>query len=338
MYSFLRNCLFQLSPEASHEVALDWLGAAQRLHLLQWLYDTPRLPTRVMGIDFPNPVGLAAGLDKNGDCYKALLALGFGFVELGTVTPLPQPGSAKPRLFRLTDHNAIINRMGFNNNGLQHLLTQVKTRSPGSVIGINIGKNKITPEERALDDYLIGVNAVYDAADYITVNISSPNTPGLRNLQFGDSLKALLDGIRNRQVALAAERGRYVPVAVKIAPDLSDEELCEIAEILLAFELDAVIATNTTVDRTKVAGDPFAGQTGGLSGAPLMEKSTHAIAVLHSRLGEKVPIIGVGGILSGEDASAKIRAGASLVQIYTGFIFQGPKLIKESVEAIRALA
>lgn len=338
MYSFLRNCLFQLSPETSHEVALDWLGAAERLHLLQWLYSTPRLPTRVMGIDFPNPVGLAAGLDKNGDYYKALLALGFGFVELGTVTPLPQPGNDKPRLFRLTDRNAIINRLGFNNKGLHHLLSQVKRRSPDSVIGINIGKNKITPEERALDDYLIGLNAVYDAADYITVNISSPNTPGLRNLQFGDSLKTLLEGIRNQQVALAAERGRYVPVAVKIAPDLSDEELCEIAGILLSFELDAVIATNTTVDRTKVAGDSLASQTGGLSGAPLMEKSTHAIAVLRSRLGEKVPIIGVGGILSGEDASAKIRAGASLVQIYTGFIFTGPKLIKESVEAIRALA
>lgn len=338
MYSVLRKLLFQFPPEVSHELALDWLGAADRLGMLNMLYERPQAPVTVMGIEFPNPVGLAAGLDKNADYFNALANLGFGFVEVGTVTPKPQAGNPKPRMFRLPEHNAIINRLGFNNKGLAHLLAQVRKRRSGAVLGINIGKNKATPEDKALDDYLLGLNAVYDFADYITVNISSPNTPGLRNLQFGDSLNHLLAGIKNQQVALAAERGRYVPIAVKIAPDMSDSEVEQIAATLVRFEMDAVIATNTTIDREAVKNSAFAHEAGGLSGAPLCAKSTHTIKLLRAAVGDNMPIIGVGGVLCGHDAAAKIAAGASLVQIYSGFIYRGPSLIQESVEAIKSLS
>ena len=290
-----------------------------------------------MGLNFPNPIGLAAGLDKNADYYKAFFSLGFGFVEVGTVTPLPQSGNPKPRLFRLTEHNAIINRMGFNNKGLGHLVNQVKKRDPQKILGINIGKNKITTEENALSDYLQCLNAVYDFADYVTINISSPNTPGLRNLQFGESFHRLLEGIKNQQLKLAQERGRYVPIAVKIAPDMTEDEISSIANTLVAHELDAVIATNTTVSRQGVETSVWMNEAGGLSGAPVRDKSTATIKTLATALSGKMPIIGVGGILSGSDAKAKIEAGASLVQIYTGFIYRGPRLIKESVEAIKTL-
>lgn len=337
MYSVLRNLLFRFQPEVSHELALDWMGAAQRLKLLSAFYRTPSLPVEVMGILFPNPVGLAAGLDKNADYYKALFDLGFGFVEVGTITPKPQAGNPKPRLFRLPEQNAIINRMGFNNKGLAHLVAQVKKRTPDQVLGINIGKNKITPDEHALSDYLTCLNAVYDYADYVAVNISSPNTPGLRNLQFGESFNQLLAGLKAQQQKLTQERGRYVPLAVKIAPDMSDEEITSTAHTLLKFELDGVIATNTTIAREGVEASPFAQEAGGLSGAPVKDKSTHTIKVLKETLADKIPIIGVGGIMTGEDAKEKLQAGAKLVQVYSGFIYRGPELIKESVEAIKTL-
>ena len=336
MYSVLRNLLFQFSPEVSHELALDWLGAAERLKLLSPFYSVPNMPVEAMGLRFPNPVGMAAGLDKNGDFVDALAALGFGFVEIGTVTPKPQPGNPKPRLFRLREQNAIINRMGFNNKGVEHLVARVKKRKSDCVLGINIGKNKVTPEEDALNDYQICMDAVYPYADYITVNISSPNTPGLRNLQFGETFNHLLCGVKERQRSLAERYGKTVPVAVKIAPDMTEEETESIAKTLLSFELDGVIATNTTVGREGVESSIHAEEAGGLSGAPVRVKSTQTIKVLADCLAGKMPIIGVGGILSGADAVEKVEAGAKLVQVYSGFIYRGPGLIKETVEALKS--
>lgn len=334
MYSLIRSALFKLDPETSHDLSLEWLGALERLKLLGG-FAAKRIhnPVNVMGLTFPNAVGLAAGLDKNGDYMNALGALGFGFVEIGTITPLAQPGNPKPRLFRLADHQAIINRMGFNNKGVEHLVAQVKkARRFDGLLGINIGKNKVTPEQNALDDYLICLDAVYDYADYITVNISSPNTPGLRNLQFGEALNALLAGIKKRQGELAAARNRYVPIAVKIAPDMTDEELTQTANTLLEQGIDGVIATNTTIRRDAVQSSPFANEAGGLSGVPVREGSTHAIKILSQTLKGKMPIIGVGGINCAADAAEKIRAGASLVQIYSGFIYQGPALIAHAAK------
>ncbi len=337
MYSLLRAILFRLPPELSHELALDWLGAAERLRVLPLFYAQPVDPVEVMGIRFPNAVGLAAGLDKNADYYQAMFALGFGFVEVGTVTPKAQSGNPKPRLFRLPEANAIINRMGFNNKGLAHLVSRVEKRKTGQVLGINIGKNKVTPEDQALNDYLQCMNAVYPYADYITVNISSPNTPGLRNLQFGDTLNRLLNGIKEQQLKLASDYHKKVPVVVKIAPDMAETETLEMAKALLAHEMDGVIATNTTIGREGVESHPLSGESGGLSGLPVQSKSTKTIKLLASALGGQLPIIGVGGILKGQDAKQKVAAGASLVQIYTGFIYRGPELIKESVEAIKTL-
>ncbi len=336
-YSLLRSLLFRLAPETSHDLSLEWMSAAHRMHLLSpFVREVPDLPTEVMGIRFPNPVGLAAGLDKNADHLDALGALGFGFVEVGTVTPRQQPGNPKPRLFRLPEHQAIINRMGFNNAGVKHLVERVKRSKYQGPIGINIGKNFDTPVDDAASDYLLGLEAVYPHADYVTVNVSSPNTPGLRTLQFGDALNSLLDAIKEKQTSLHRDSGRYVPVAIKIAPDMTDEELKLVAGSLLEREFDAVISGNTTLDRESVSSSPFAKEAGGLSGAPLTQKSTRIIELLASELSGKLPIIGVGGIMTGEDAAAKIQAGASLVQIYTGFIYRGPQLISESVEAIRA--
>lgn len=335
-YSLLRSLLFQLSPETSHELSLEWMSAAHRLHLLKpFVPSIVDKPVEVMGIHFPNPVGLAAGLDKNADHIDALGALGFGFVEVGTVTPRPQPGNPKPRLFRLKEHEAIINRMGFNNLGVEHLIERVKNAKYSGPIGINIGKNFDTPVEEATSDYIKGMKAVYPHATYITVNVSSPNTPGLRTLQFGDSLNELLDAIKEEQLSLSKEHGRYVPVAIKIAPDMTEEEIKLVGQSIKARELDSVIAGNTTLDREAVASSPFAQEAGGLSGAPLTEKSTRVIEILAAELSESLPIIGVGGIMTGEDAVAKMKAGASLVQIYSGLIYKGPKLIKDSVEAIR---
>lgn len=339
MYAFIRKGLFKLDPEIAHELSLDSLGAGERLGLIPWLAPKiPPQPVQVMGLTFPNPVGLAAGLDKNGDYFNALGALGFGFIEIGTITPLPQQGNPKPRLFRLPEHNAIINRMGFNNKGVQHLVQQVqKARRFKGILGINIGKNKNTPDESALNDYLICLNAVYPYADYITVNISSPNTPGLRNLQFGQALEHLLAGIKSAQLELAKTHSRYVPIAVKIAPDMDTDQLQALAHTIANSGLDAIIATNTTVSRTAVAGHPLAEEAGGLSGAPVTAASTLAISTLAQTLQGKLPIIGVGGIMQGADAAAKIQAGASLVQVYTGFIYQGPALISDACAAIAAL-
>lgn len=335
MYTTARKLLFKLDPETSHELSLDCLGAAERLGILSLMSKkVPENPVEIMGLRFPNPVGLAAGLDKNGDYYNALGRLGFGFVEIGTITPLPQPGNPKPRLFRLPEQGAIINRMGFNNKGVEHLLAQVKNRRYKGVLGINIGKNAKTPVENALSDYRICLRRVYAHADYITVNVSSPNTPGLRNLQFGESLKALLGGIKREQRKLADEQERYVPIAVKIAPDMSEAEIISVAEALLDLELDGVIATNTTIGREGVESDPQHGEAGGLSGVPVRDKSTQVIKTLASVLQGRLPIIGVGGIDSGEAAAEKIAAGASLVQVYSGFIYRGPALINECAAAI----
>ena len=335
MYSTLRNLLFRLDPEVSHEFSLDMLGAAERLKLLELFISAPAYnPVEVMGLRFPNPVGLAAGIDKNGDYFNALGALGFGFVEIGTVTPRPQPGNPQPRLFRIPERKAIINRMGFNNKGVDHLVDQVRKRRYQGILGINIGKNATTPVENAADDYLIGMRKVYAHADYITVNVSSPNTPGLRDLQFGDSLNRLLETLKKEQLTLQEAHQRYVPVAVKIAPDMDDIAIAQVATALAEQGMDGVIATNTTIGREGVEGCVNSEEAGGLSGLPVRDKSTRVIAGLHSHLGGKLPIIGVGGIFDGPSAVEKIKAGASLVQIYSGFIYRGPAVVTEAASAI----
>ena len=335
MYDLARKALFCLDAETSHELTLDLLSAGERLGLIRpFVKPIPANPVEVMGLTFPNPVGMAAGLDKNGDCFNALGQLGFGFVEIGTITPRPQLGNPKPRIFRLPEHQGIINRMGFNNKGVDHLVERVKRRRFEGVLGINIGKNVDTPVERAADDYRLCMQAVYAHADYITVNISSPNTPGLRDLQFGESLIALLSEIKNEQLALQQVYGRYVPVAVKIAPDMDEVAVQQVADVLLNSGLDGVIATNTTISREGVESSERGQESGGLSGAPVRDKSTAVIASLAQALDGKLPIIGVGGIFNGDDAVEKMAAGASLVQVYSGFIYRGPELIRDVAEAI----
>lgn len=335
MYSFLRNLLFTLPPEVSHELSLDILSAAEHLRVIPAVLPDPVFdPVEVMGIRFPNRVGLAAGLDKNGDYFNALGTLGFGFVEIGTVTPRAQPGNPGPRMFRIPEAEAIINRMGFNNKGVDHLVKQVQRRRFSGVLGINIGKNFDTPVESAKNDYLHCLEKVYDHADYIAINISSPNTPGLRDLQFGQQLDELLRAIAGKRKELMEERGRKVPVAVKIAPDMDEINLKAVAELLLETGIDAVIATNTTVDKSSVAGLAFGSEQGGLSGGPLTHASTDIIFALNEILQGALPIIGVGGILSPRDARAKIDAGASLVQLYTGFVYRGPKLVRECAKEL----
>ena len=330
LYPLLRPLLFSLDAETAHHLTLEMLKLAQLtgLSALSRAKSTDK-PRTVMGMEFKNPLGLAAGLDKNGDYLDTLADLGFGFIEIGTVTPRPQPGNPRPRLFRLPEHQAIINRMGFNNLGVDHLLKQVETSRFKGIIGINIGKNADTAIENAVDDYLIGLRKSYAAASYITINISSPNTKNLRQLQQGDEIRQLLGALKAEQLKLQAELGKYTPIAVKIAPDLLDEEIAHIAGLLLDFEIDGVIATNTTIARDKVAGHIHGAETGGLSGAPLKDSSTRVVAALASHLQGKLPIIAAGGIFSAEDAQQKIRAGASLVQIYSGLIYKGPELIEE---------
>ncbi|WP_462378888.1 quinone-dependent dihydroorotate dehydrogenase [Pseudomonas sp. Marseille-QA0892] len=338
MYSLARKALFKLSPETSHDLALDLIGVSGRLGIARHLARQPAsLPVTVMGLDFPNPVGLAAGLDKNGDAIDGMAGLGFGFVEIGTITPRAQPGNPRPRVFRLPQGEAIINRMGFNNRGVDYLLDRVDAARFSGVLGINIGKNFDTPVERAEDDYLLCLERVYDAASYITVNVSSPNTPGLRTLQFGESLNRLLDALSIRREALASTRGRRVPLAIKIAPDMTDEETALVAAAVREAGMDAIIATNTTLSRDGVETLAHADEAGGLSGAPVRAKSTQTVRVLSETLKGHLPIIAVGGITEGAHAAEKIAAGASLVQIYTGFIYRGPDLIRESVDAIAAL-
>jgi len=335
LYPLLRPLLFSLDPETAHEVTLKLLNSTYILGLSKLIYPAiDQKPVTVMGLDFKNPVGLAAGLDKNGDYINALAALGFGFVEIGTVTPRPQPGNPKPRLFRLPEHQAIINRMGFNNLGIDHLLAQVKQSRYSGILGINIGKNFDTPIENAADDYLIGLRKAYPSASYITINISSPNTKNLRQLQQGDEIKSLISSLKEEQQRLRREHGKYVPLALKIAPDLTTNEIAHIAGLLLEFEIDAVIATNTTIARDMIAGHPLANEAGGLSGAPVKQQSTLVVRELGAALNGKIPIIAAGGILSAADAQEKLEAGASLVQIYSGLIYRGPQLIADIVRSL----
>ena len=335
MYSLAQKLLFQLSAETAHELALDMIGAGNRLGLGSLLSPSiPSNPKEVMGLTFENPVGLAAGLDKNGDCIDGLGRLGFGFIELGTVTPRPQPGNPKPRMFRLVEKEAIINRMGFNNKGVDYLVENVKKSQYQGVIGISIGKNFDTAVENATDDYLTCLRKVYPHADYIAINVSSPNTAGLRELQFGEHLKHLLDSVKKEQSVLADTLGRQVPVAVKIAPDMTDEEIADIAKILIDHGIEGAIATNTTTDKEAVAGIEHGNEEGGLSGAPLADRSTQVIKILNDALSGTLPIIGVGGINSATTAADKIKAGASLVQLYSGFIYQGPALIRQAAEGV----
>lgn len=335
MYSLAQKLLFTLEAETSHDLTLNVLKQTQRTPL-KGLYQhhVQRKPVDCFGLTFDNPVGLAAGLDKNGECIDAFAAMGFGFIEIGTVTPLPQPGNEKPRLFRLKDASAIINRMGFNNKGVDYLVEQVKQADYKGVLGINIGKNKVTPEENALDDYLICMRKVYEHASYITINISSPNTPGLRNLQYGEALEGLLAGLKAEQTLLADKFGKHVPLLVKIAPDLTPEEIEGIAESLKKSQVEGVIATNTTLSREGVEGLLHGKEAGGLSGDPLTEKSLEVTKLLSQHLAGELPIVGVGGINSGKAAKERIDAGASLVQIYSSFIYQGPPLVSEIVDAL----
>jgi len=346
MYSLLRPLLFRLDPETAHHLTLGGLKTAHALGLSSLVARRPvDDPRTVMGLTFPNPVGLAAGLDKNGDCIAGLAALGFGFIEIGTVTPLPQPGNPQPRLFRLPQAQGIINRMGFNNDGVDRLIENVRRADYRGILGINIGKNAATPIEKAADDYLICLRKVYAHAGYITVNISSPNTKNLRQLQGGDELDALLAQLKAEQLKLADTHGKYVPIALKIAPDLDAGQIKQIAALLTKHRIDGVIATNTTLSREGVENLPHGGETGGLSGAPVRDKSTAVIRALAAELqacaeqgrGSALPIIGAGGILSGADAAEKINAGAALVQVYSGLIYRGPALVGECCAAIRAL-
>jgi dihydroorotate dehydrogenase len=332
LYPLVRSCLFRFDPETAHHLSMSALRAAEKsgiLGLLQPTQETAR-PVEVMGIRFPNRIGLAAGLDKEGDTIDALGRLGFGCIEIGTITPRPQPGNPKPRLFRLIPHEAIINRMGFNNSGIDAGVANVRqSRTFRGVIGFNIGKNKDTPNENAADDYLACLRKAYPVAGYIAVNLSSPNTPGLRDLQGAAASARLLETLKNEQQKLAAEHGRHVPLVFKVAPDLDEPHIRELAAVFLDGGLDGLIATNTTLDRELVKNHPRAGEAGGLSGRPLLDKSNRVLGEFASHLGGRIPIIGVGGISSVEDAREKLRLGASLVQIYTSFIYQGPRLVRE---------
>ena len=350
-YSLARPFLFGLDPETAHELTMQSLARLQGTPL-EWAYCNGMVddPIDLAGLKFPNRVGLAAGLDKNARCIDGLGALGFGFVEVGTVTPQPQPGNPKPRMFRLREANALINRLGFNNDGLEAFIANVKRssfRKKGRILGLNIGKNAATPIENATSDYLVCLDGVYPHADYVTINISSPNTRNLRSLQSDDALDGLLGAIAKRREALAAQHGRpdsrggvlprRVPIFVKIAPDLDAAQIEVIASALKRHGMDGVVATNTTTSREAVKGMPHAEEAGGLSGAPVMDASNRVIGQLRSVLGRKFPIIGVGGIMSAEDAVSKIRAGADVVQIYTGLIYRGPELVTQAARAIQRL-
>ncbi|MDN3697752.1 quinone-dependent dihydroorotate dehydrogenase [Vibrio cortegadensis] len=333
LYRLARSGFFQLDAEKAHDLAIQNLqrftGTPIDLFYRQQL---PQRSVECMGLTFKNPVGLAAGLDKNGECIDAFGAMGFGFIEVGTVTPLPQPGNDKPRMFRLVEAEGIINRMGFNNLGVDVLVENVKRSNYDGVLGINIGKNKDTPIEKGSDDYLICMEKVYQYAGYIAVNISSPNTPGLRSLQYGEALDELLSDLKVKQSELEQKHGKYVPLALKIAPDLSDDEISQICQSLINNRIDGVIATNTTLDRSIVEGMKFSNEAGGLSGRPVQSRSTEVVRKLHEELGDKLPIIGVGGIDSYVAAKEKMMAGAKLVQVYSGFIYKGPGLVRDIVK------
>jgi dihydroorotate dehydrogenase len=339
MYALARSLLFCLDAERAHDLSLKAIETAYRTGLNPLVATKPKpLPTTVFGIRFENPVGLAAGLDKNAAHVDALAALGFGFIEVGTTTPRAQPGNPKPRMFRLPEHQAVINRLGFNNGGVDALVANAERARFDGVLGINIGKNKDTPNESAVDDYLYCLERVYARASYVTINISSPNTEGLRDLQGKDSLWRLVGTLCDAGEKLAARHRKARPLLLKIAPDLDEAAQDAIAEALLASTIDGLICTNTTIDRDSVAGHRYAAEAGGLSGKPVFEKSTAVLRGMSERLAGRIPLVGVGGILDGSDAATKIEAGASLVQFYTGMVYRGPALIGESVEAIRNLA
>ncbi len=338
LYPLIRKFFFALDPELAHGLGMSGIGFLNRAGIACLLAKpVPANPVELMGLTFPNPVGLAAGLDKNGEHIDALAGLGFGFIEIGTVTPRPQPGNPKPRMFRITEKQAIINRMGFNNHGVDQLLANVaksKFAQAGGILGINIGKNFDTPIEKAVDDYLICLDRVYTAASYVAINISSPNTKNLRELQKDEALDALLGQLKAEQTRLAEKHGKYVPLVLKIAPDLEDDQIQSIADLLRQHRMDGVIATNTTLSRAEVEGLPNANEAGGLSGAPVFARSTAVLKKLAAHLKGEVPIMGVGGIMQGADAVAKLDAGASLVQLYSGFIYRGPDLVAEVAGAI----
>ena len=339
LYPFARHFLFALDPETAHDLTFASLDRAAKVGLASLAASSvPADPVEVMGIAFPNRVGLAAGLDKNGAHVDGLATFGFGFIEIGTVTPRAQPGNPRPRMFRLPEARALVNRLGFNNEGVDALLRNVERMRYRGVLGINIGKNFDTPNERAADDYVTCLRAVYAKAHYVTINISSPNTKGLRDLQAEDALSALLSTLKAEQRKIAQKHGRYVPLAIKIAPDLTDDAIRGVARVLVAEKMDAVIATNTTLSRDAVKGLVHAEETGGLSGAPLFARSTEVVRVLAKALDGALPIVGVGGIDSGERAAAKIEAGATLVQVYTGLIYRGPALVRECALATATAA
>ena len=332
LYSLARPFLFSLTPERAHDLTLSLLKKTYKLGVMRQVIEAK--PVTCMGIQFPNPVGLAAGLDKNGAYIDALASLGFGFIEIGTITPRPQAGNPQPRLFRIPQAKAIINRMGFNNDGVDQLIENVKASNFKGVLGINIGKNADTAVEDAVSDYLICLEKVYNYASYVTVNISSPNTKNLRSLQSGHALTELLETLKKRQLELAEEYQHYVPWVLKVAPDLTQEDIQFIASQLIEFKIDGLIVTNTTLSREGVENLPSGDEAGGLSGAPVFEKSTVCLQAFSNILKDQIPLIGVGGILSGEQAIAKQQAGASLVQIYSGLIYTGPALIKDCVNAM----
>ena len=334
-YTLLRPLLFKLPPETAHRVTFSAIEKGRKLGLLS-NQSIDCKSRHIIGLDFPNPVGLAAGLDKNGEHLDALAALGFGFIEIGTVTPRPQPGNPKPRIFRIPQANAIINRLGFNNHGVDKLVTNVINSDYQGILGINIGKNFDTPLTQASNDYLTCLRKVYHYASYVTINISSPNTINLRQLQNAEELGHLLQHLKLEQTKLADKHGKYTPLAIKIAPDMEPPQVKEIAALLMRHKIDCVIATNTTLSRENVAGFNHAEEAGGLSGAPLTHRATTMIRHLHTHLQGEIPIIGVGGIMSATDAQDKIKAGANLVQIYTGLIYHGPGLVRDIAKTICA--
>ena len=340
-YPLLKSILFTLDAEKAHDISLSGLRTAEKTGILAAM--APKMPkvepVKCMGLTFEHPVGLAAGLDKEGNTIDAFGRLGFSFIEIGTITPLPQSGNPQPRLFRLPEHQALINRMGFNNPGVEEGVANVLNRqSFQGPVGFNIGKNKATPNENAVDDYLIAFRAAHPVADYITVNLSSPNTPGLRDLQAADSTAQLLDLLQKEREKLQSSSGRHVPIAFKVAPDLDLDHIKELARVFKEGGLDALIATNTTIDRKKIEGHRFANEQGGLSGAPETDLATNVIAAFHAELGASVPIIGVGGIMTADNALAKLEAGATLLQLYTGFIYKGPQLIQEILNKLPSKA
>jgi dihydroorotate dehydrogenase len=337
LYPIARTALFKLDPEVAHNVALHSLKKLESAHLAGIFGQRVSAPREVFGLKFDNAAGLAAGLDKNGEYIDALAAMGFGFIEVGTVTPRAQPGNPKPRMFRLTEHDALINRLGFNNGGLDAFLANVQRAKYRGVLGLNIGKNFDTPNENAVDDYVTCLKGVYPHASYVTVNISSPNTKGLRDLQAASALEKLLSTLKTEHAKLAKKHKKQVPMLLKVAPDLDLKSIKDIAALLLEYGFDGLIATNTTINRDAVRGHKFASEAGGLSGRPVFSPSTEVLREFAKALKGNLPIIGVGGILSGDDAKAKINAGASLVQIYTGFIYKGPALIRECALAVSTL-